>query len=227
MNKKVKKKEIKRGTISSKKPSTDEEEPGFKEYTVIFGSIFALFFIAYFAFEYFYEEPQRETGPDVYEQANITDIGFTYNTTTFNGRKATVEFVYDFSSLETFTFKQDLTNEWFMSHPNISIITPNVIQPLLENALLIKSSGKLASYIRGIQGVRLSKNNFQTINKTNTCEFSSQTNALIIFNYDAEELEINIDEQTPHCVEINVNQSGVDFVKAVDLILFDTLIKNK
>lgn len=220
-----KKKEIRRGTISSKNPNKDEEEPGFKEYAIIFGVVFAIIFGAYFAFEIFYSEESSTSS--VYEQANITDAGFEYTSSTFNGRVANIQFVYDFSSLDSYTFKQDITNNWFENHENISIITPDVIKPQLENALLIKSSGKLLSFIRNMYGVRFNDNNFQTKNETNTCEFSSQDNALIIFNYYADELEVNIDEQTPHCVEINVNQSGVDFVKAVDMIMFDTIIREK
>lgn len=227
MVEKDKKKEIKRGTISSKNPNKDEEEPGFKEYAIIFGAVFAIIFGAYFAFELFYNEPESEVITNVYKQANISDDGFSYSSTTFDGRKANVQFAYDFESLETFEFRQDLGNNWFRTHNNVTIITPDVIQPRLENALLIKSSGKLASYIKNIQGIKIDKDSFETINETNTCEFASQDNALIVFNYNSTKLEVVMDEQTPNCVEINVNQSGVDFVKAVDMIMFDTIIRKK
>lgn len=217
---------IRKGTITSKKPSKEEEEPGFKEYSIIFTSVFLLIFGAYIGFEIFYEETEDNSPNNVYKQANITDEGFSYPSTTFDGRKANVQFAYDLQSLESFQFRQDLNNKWFDEQNNISIITPTVLQPRLENALLIKASGKLASYIRNIQGIRLGKNNFQTINQTNSCEFASKDNALIIFKYNSSNLEVVIDEQTPNCVEINVNQSGVDFIKAVDMILFDAIIKN-
>ena len=220
-----KKKEIRRGTISSKNPNKDEEEPGFKEYAIIFGVIFAIIFGAYFAFEIF--DNEESSISSVYEQANITDTGFEYTSSTFNGRVANIQFVYDFENLEEFEFRQDLSNSWFENHNNISIITPDVIRPQLENALLIKSSGKLLSFIRNMYGVSFDENNFQTKGENNTCKSSNKDNALIIFNYNTDELEVNIDEQTPHCVEINVNQSGVDFVKAVDMIMFDTIIRKK
>lgn len=226
----TKKKDIPRSTIKSKhsKPQ-DEGEPGIKEYLVIFGVAFLIFFGIYLVFDYFDDrEIDVEPGINlntVYRQAGIQDEGFIHPTPTFDGRIANVEFAYDLSSLNEFEFRQDFTREWARNNRNnITIATPDVLPDRLENALLIKTNSKFGSYLRFVEGVRINETSFVTINENTTCENSGPQNPLIIYNYDVEEIGVIIDNEFPYCMNINA-RTAIDFVKAVDKIMFDTIIR--
>lgn len=215
-------KEIK--TIKVKDKNIEEEKEGIWEYIIIFGGVLLFFVGVYFAFEYF-DDRNLEEPFNVYKQMGITDEGFIYQTRAYNGAQANVEFALDRTTLEQFNFRQDVTNDWFDSNFNIRIATPDILENRTENALLIKTTGKFASYLTHIQGIRLNEHSFFTINNLTSCEQSSEGNSLIIYNYDAEEIGVVIPEEFPHCMLINANSTAIDFTKAVDKIMFDTIIK--
>ena len=211
-------------TIRAKDKNKEEEKEGIWEYVVIFGGALLFFVAIYFAFEYFDDREQEELF-NVYKEMGILDEGFIHQTRAYSGAQANVEFAFDYSTLEEFDFRQDLTNSWFETNFNIRIATPDILENRTENALLIKTSGKFASYLTHIQGIRLNEHNFFTINNLTSCEQSSEGNSLIIYNYTAGEIGVVIPEEFPHCMLINADYTAVDFTKAVDKIMFDTIIR--
>ncbi|MFT4244091.1 MAG: hypothetical protein ACMXYB_01405 [Candidatus Woesearchaeota archaeon] len=220
---KIPQKVSKENKIIKAKDKNEEEKEGIREYLIIFGGALLFFIIIYFAFEYF-DDREQKTSFSIYNEMGILDKGFIYQTRTFGGAQANVEFALDRKTLEEFNFRQDVTNDWFKLNTNIRIATPDILENRTENALLIKTSGKFASFLTHIQGIRLNEFSFFTINNLTSCKQSSENNSLIIYNYIAGEIGVIIPEEFPHCVLINANFTAVDFTKAVDKIMFDTII---
>ncbi|MFP4401618.1 MAG: hypothetical protein ACLFPL_00140 [Candidatus Nanoarchaeia archaeon] len=214
--------------IPSKSSQVDnDEEPGFKEYAIILGIFIVIIASLYIGFEIYESQKEEEIVLNVYQRAGIEDEGFTYQARGFRGERANIEFVYDLQSLENFNFEQEFTQEWIaQNRVNLTQATPNVLEDVTYNRLLIKSSGKFAQYLRFVEGVRFNENSFKTIDNTTRCEFTSASSPLIIFNYNTtQEPSVQIHNQYPHCLEINSGESAVGFVQAVDKIMYDRLLK--
>ncbi|MCH8519507.1 MAG: hypothetical protein LAT82_02005 [Nanoarchaeota archaeon] len=210
-------------TIKARDKNKEEEKDGIWEYVIIFGATLLFFVAVYFAFEYF-DDRQQDPLFNVYKEMGIEDEGFIYSAQAYRGGQANVEFAFDLSTLEGFNFRQDITNDWFETNFNIMLATPDILENRTENALLIKTSGKFAAYLRHIQGIRLNEHNFITINNTTNCELSNENQAVIIYNYNASEIGVVIPEEFPNCILINANSTAVDFAKAIDKIMYDTII---
>lgn len=221
------KKTIKKETIKKKSDAIEntDDEPGLKEYAIIIGIIFLLVGGIYYFFEIFYP-----TNPDdylidkSYRDAGITDLGFKYKYQPYEGKTVNIDFVYDLSSLEQFTFSQELTKEWLLSYDNLTILTPDVLENRSENGLLIKSSVKFSSFLRHAIGVSLGPSNFKQIGQGISCDNATEDFGIITFNYTAQSQGVVIDKENPNCILINAQEDSVDFVQNIDKIMYDLVI---
>ena len=225
----VKKSQVRRETIKKKNNiHTEDEEPGFKEYAIIILGVFLVCFGLYYAFELFYEVDERSGKKNnrVYEEAGIFDEGFVYEYKPYSGKTVNVKFVYDLTSLEKFDFTQELTEEWLKSYEKIIVLTPPALENLSENALLIKSNGKFALFLKHAIGLELNESNFASIGRSEfSCENASLDMGIITFNYYGEEYGVIQDVNKSNCMSINTNEDSLGFVQAVDKIMYDIVIK--
>lgn len=221
--------EPKREVIKAKRSfeESDDREPGLKEYIIIFAIMIATIVGIYFAFELFYPQEENEVKNNlVYVNAGITDEGFIYPYSPFEGKTVNIEFVYDLTTLEKFSFNQDISKSWLLSANNVTILTPPPLENSTENALLIKSSAKFSSFLVHAMGVSFERSNFLSIGEKDfDCSNSTYEQKIIVFNYSNPNIGVNFAENNSNCMTIGANSEAINFVELVDYTMYDLILK--
>ncbi len=217
----------KREVIKAKRSfETDEKEPGYKEYIIIFSVMILVIVGVYYAFEIF--SPEREVPENnlVYVNAGITDDGFSFPFSPYEGKTVNIEFVYDLTTLENFSFNQDLSRSWLLLGNDVTILTPSPLENSTENALLIKSSAKFSSFLVHAMGVQFERTNFLSYGEQNfDCSNATSRNKIIIFNYTNPNVGVNFENGNSNCIVIGANNQSINFVELVDYTMYDLVIR--
>lgn len=217
----------KREIIRAKRSfEADEAEPGYKEYIIIFGIMILVIVGVYYAFEIFSAEDEEPKNNLVYVNAGITDEGFIFPFSPYEGKNVNIEFVYDLTTLENFSFNQDLSRSWLLSGNQVTILTPPPLENSTENALLIKSSAKFSSFLVHAMGVQFERTNFLSYGEQNfDCSNATSRDKIIVFNYTNENVGVSFEDDNSNCLVIGANSQSINFVELVDYTMYDLILK--